>query len=133
MQIQPYLLFDGRCEEALNFYRTALGAEITSMMRYKENPSPMQAPIPGEKIMHSSLRIGDSTILASDGHCTGKPVFSGFSLTLIVPTEAEATRLFNALADGGKVSMPLAKTFFSPSFGMLADRFGVAWMIFVTK
>jgi PhnB protein len=131
MTIQPYVFFDGRCEEALNFYRTALDAEITAMMRYKDNPTPMGPPVPPEKIMHASFRVGDTTILASDGHCTGNQTFQGFSLTLIVPTAAQATRFFNALTDGGKVLMPLAKTFFSPNFGMLTDRFGVSWMIYV--
>jgi PhnB protein len=135
MQVQPYVFFEGRCEEALNFYKSAVGAEITALMRYKDSPAGAQPgmtpPNSAEKIMHASFRIGETTILASDGHCSGTPAVQGFALTLIVPTEAEATRHFNALAAGGKTLMPLAKTFFSPSFGMLADRFGVMWMIYV--
>jgi PhnB protein len=135
MQIQSYLFFDGRCEEALEYYRKALGAELVMLMRYKESPEP---PPPGQlppgsenKVMHASLRIGDSVVLASDGHCQGKPSFQGFSLSLTVPDEARANQFFAALADGGQVQMPLAKTFFSPRFGMVADRFGVSWMVYV--
>jgi PhnB protein len=135
MQVQPYLSFDGRCEEAINFYRTAVGAEVTMMMRFKESPEPhqpgMMPPGSEDKIMHASLRIGDSTVMASDGRCAGHPGFQGFSLSLTVPDVARAQRLFAALSDGGQVKMPLTKTFFSPSFGMLADRFGVSWMIMV--
>jgi len=135
MQIQPYLFFDGRCEEALEFYGKAIGAEKIMLMRYKESPEP---PPPGSlppgcenKVIHASVRIGDSTVLLSDGHCQGNMVFQGFSLSLTVATVAEADRMFAALADGGQVRMPLTKTFFSPRFGMLADRFGVAWMVYV--
>ena len=131
--LQPYLVFEGRCEEALEFYRRALGAEVTMLMRYKESPEPPQpgcaAPGPKNKIMHAAFRVGGTTVMASDGHCSGKPAFHGFSLSLTVPAETEAERLFAALADGGQVQMPLAKTFFSPRFGMVADRFGVAWMV----
>ena len=133
--VQPYLFFDGRCEEALEFYRQALGAEVMMLMRFKDSPEPPQPGMcpPGSdnKVMHASFRIGDSTIMASDGRCAGKPSFEGFSLSITVPTEAEADRLFTALADGGKVQMPLARTFYSPRFGMVADRFGVLWMIIV--
>jgi PhnB protein len=135
VQVQPYLNFDGRCEEALEFYRRALGAEVEMISRFKDIPEP---PAPGmvppgteNKIMHASFRVGSTSIMASDSHCTGHPNFQGFSLSLIVRDEASAERLFAALADGGQVKMPLAKTFFSPSFGMLADRFGVSWMIYV--
>jgi len=135
MQVQPYLFFDGRCEEAVEFYRRALGAEVTMLMRFRDSPEP---PAPGmvppgaeSKVMHTSFRIGDTTVLASDGRCLGQPSFQGFSLSLTVPNEAEAERLFAALADRGQVQMPLAKTFFSPRFGMVADRFGVPWMIYV--
>ena len=132
MQIQPYLSFDGRCEEAIEFYRRTLGAKVEMLMRFKEAPEPgMSPPEAGEKVMHSALRIGDSMVLASDGRCLGKPNFQGFALSLTAANEAEAGRLFNALADGGQVQMPLAKTFFSPSFGMVADRFGVSWMVYV--
>ncbi len=135
MLVQPYLNFDGRCEEALEFYRSALGAEVTTLMRFQdmpETPPPGSVPAGAEKkVMHASFRIGDSSVLASDSHCTGRPSFQGFSLSLTVRDEAEAKRRFASLADGGQVKMPLAKTFFSPSFGMLADRFGVSWMVYV--
>ncbi|HET8608275.1 MAG TPA: VOC family protein [Burkholderiales bacterium] len=137
MQIQPYLFFDGRCEEALDFYKKALGAEVVMLMRYKESPEP---PPPGcvppnseNKVMHCAFRVGGSTVLASDGNCKGKPDFQGFSLSLTVADEAEADRVFNALAAGGQVRMPLDKTFFSPRFGMVADRFGVGWMVYVAQ
>ena len=130
MQIQPYLFFDGRCEEAIEFYRKAVGAEVQMLMRFKESPEPEACPTGGgEKIMHASLRVGDTTIMASDGHCQGKPVFQGFALSLSVANAAEAERRFKALSEGGKVEMPLAKTFWSESFGMLSDRFGVMWMV----
>ncbi|MGI8568574.1 MAG: VOC family protein [Methylocella sp.] len=132
MQVQPYLFFDGRCEEAVEFYRKALGAEVTVPMRFKECPdSQMCQPGAEEKVMHMSFRMGDTTLLASDGECTGKPNFQGFSLSLTAADDAEAERLFASLADGGQVRMPLTKTFFSSRFGMVADRFGVPWMIVV--
>jgi PhnB protein len=135
MQVQPYLFFDGRCEEAIEFYRRALGAEVTMLVRFKESPEPhepgMVPPGAGDKVMHMSFRIGETTVLASDGRCEERPSFQGFSLSLTVRHEAEAERLFASLADGGQVQMPLTKTFFSPSFGMVADRFGVSWMIYV--
>jgi len=133
MQVQSYLFFDGRCEEALQFYSKHLGAKVEMLMRNKESPQPpppgMNAP--GEKVMHAAFRIGDTQLLASDGCCTGKPRFEGFALT--ARDDAEAKRLFNALADGGKVNMPLAPTFFASSFGMVADRFGVGWMVMAPK
>lgn len=132
MQIQPYLFFDGRCEEAIEFYRRELGAEVQMLMRFKENPDrSMPPPVDSEKVMHTSIRIGSTTVLASDGRCAGQPTFQGFALSLTVPNEAEAERLYGALAKGGKEQMPLAKTFFSPRFGMVADRFGVSWMVYV--
>jgi PhnB protein len=132
MQVLPYLFFDGRCEEAIEFYRKALGAEVEMMMRFEDAPDPEASPPGnGEKVMHASLRIGGSTVLASDGHCTGKPTFQGFGLSLTANDVAEAERLFGALGEGGQVQMPLSETFFSPSFGMVADRFGVAWMVYV--
>jgi len=130
--IQPYLFLDGRCDEALDFYRRALDAEVTMLMRFKDSPDQtMCAPGSGEKVMHASFRIGETTVLASDGRCEGRPSFQGFALSLTVANEAEAERRFASLADGGQVQMPLAKTFFSPRFGMVADRFGVSWMILV--
>jgi PhnB protein len=133
MQVQPYLFFNGRCEEALEFYRSAVGAEVTALLRFKDCPEPGTAP-PGaeDKVMHSRFRVGDSAIMASDGRCQGEMSFQGFSLTLEVSSEAEAERLFASLSDGGQIQMPLTKTFFSPSFGMVADRFGVQWMILVS-
>ena len=135
MQVQPYLFFDGRCEEALEFYRSALGAEVTSLHRFKDSPEP-HAPgmIPSgaeNKVMHASFRVGAATVLASYGRCTGHPSFQGFSLSITVPNDAEAERLFAALGQGGQVQMPLSKTFFSSRFGMVADRFGVSWMVYV--
>ena len=135
MLVQPYLFFDGRAEEAIEFYRSALGAEVESLMRYKESPEPpppgMVPPGSDNKIMHASFRIGDTTVMASDGNCKGKPTFQGFSLSLTVADEAAADRAFAALGKGGQVQTPLAKTFFSPRFGMVADRFGVSWMVYV--
>ena len=135
MSIQPYLFFEGRCEEAMDFYRRALGAEVTMLMRYRDMPGPhepgMIPPGSESKVMHASLRIGDAAILASDGRCGGQPSFQGFALSLVPRDEVDAKRKFDALADGGQVKMPLGKTFFSPSFGMVADRFGVTWMIYV--
>ena len=137
MIVQPYLNFNGRCEEAIEFYRKALGAEVGMMMRFKESPEPPQPGMvpPGNenKILHTSFRVGDSTIMASDGRCQGKSEFQGISLSLTVAREADADRFFNALAQGGPVQMPLAKTFFSPRFGMVADRFGVSWMVIVVQ
>jgi PhnB protein len=135
MLIQPYLFFEGRAEEAAEFYRRALGAEVTMLMRNKdapEQPPPGMLPPGSEnKVMHMALRIGDSTVLASDGSCSGKASIQGISLSLTVRDDAEAERTFAALADGGQVSMPLGKTFFSSRFGMVADRFGVSWMVYV--
>jgi PhnB protein len=133
MTIQPYLFFDGRCEEAIEFYRRTLGAEVEMLMRYKDCPEPMPNATPetADKVMHASLQIAGSTVLASDGHCKGQPSFQGFALSLTAKNEAEAERLFGALGDGGQVQLPLTKTFFSPRFGMLADRFGVNWMVYV--
>ena len=130
MHVQPYLFFDGRCEEALDLYRRVLGAEVEFLMRFKESPDPQSVPPGlGDKVMHTSFRIGDTQLMASDGNAKGKPSFQGVSLSLSVADEGEAERKFNALADGGQVQMPLAKTFFSSRFGMVADRFGVSWMV----
>ena len=133
MQVQPYLFLEGRCEEALAFYRGALGAEVTMLMRFKESPDPgMVTPGTEDKVMHASVRIGETTVLVSDGRCEARPSYQGFALSLTVPNEAEAERLFGALGDGGQVQMPMTKTFFSPRFGMVGDRFGVSWMVYVT-
>jgi PhnB protein len=132
MQVQSYLIFNGRCEEAIEFYKKALGAKVEMLMRFKEAPGDHKcSPGTEDKVMHSSLRIGDTTVMASDGMMQGKPEFKGFSLTLNAKDEGEAKRLFGALSDGGQVQMPLAKTFFSPCFGTLADKFGVGWMVIV--
>ena len=132
MPIQPYLFFEGRCDEAIEFYKKAVGAKVEMVMRFKEAPDQsMLPPGSGEKVMHSAIKIGDATILASDGHCGGKANFQGFSLTIYANNEAEADKMFGALSEGGEVRMPLAKTFFSPRFGMLADKFGVGWMVIV--
>ena len=131
--VEPYLFFEGRAEEALAFYQKALGAKLEMMMRNKESPEPpppgMKAP--AEKIMHASILIDGARVMASDGMCSGKPNFQGFSLSVTAASEAEAKRKFDALAEGGKVTLPLGKTFFSPAFGMLTDRFGVGWMVMV--
>lgn len=132
--IQPYLFFDGKCEEAIEFYRRALGAQLNMQMRYKESPEPPPpgcGPVDGNKIMHAQFQIGGTVIMASDGRATNQPKFEGFALSLIRDSEAEVERAFNALAEGGQVEMPLAKTFFSARFGMVVDRFGVMWMVLV--
>ena len=133
MKVQPYLFFDGRAEEAVEFYKQALGAEVETLMRFKDSP---ETPEPGmvppgaeDKVMHMCLRIGDTQVMGSDGNCLGEPRFQGVSLALTVADATEADRVFAALADGGQVQMPIAKTFFSPRFGIVADRFGVSWMV----
>ena len=135
MQVQPYLFFDGRCEEAVEYYRRAVGAEVSMLMRFCDSPPGhergMVPPGSGNKVMHACFRIGATTVLASDGHCLGHPEFQGFSLCLTAADAAEAGRLFAALADGGKVDQPLVRTFFAESFGMVTDRFGVSWMLFL--
>jgi PhnB protein len=132
MEVQPYLFFNGRCDEAIDFYKTALSAEVAMLMRWKDSPDKsMCTPDNENKVMHSSIRIGETTIMASDGRNTSHPNFQGFALSLNAKDEADAERLFNALADGGKVTMALTKTFFSPRFGMVADKFGVNWMVIV--
>jgi PhnB protein len=132
MQVQAYLFFDGRAEEAIAFYQTALGAKVDRLMRFKDSPEKnpdMCKPGDEDKVMHAAFRVGDTQILASDGRCEGKPNFQGFSLTITAKDEAEADKLFGALAGGGQVQIPLTKTFFSPRFGMVADKFGVGWMV----
>jgi PhnB protein len=132
--VNPYLFFGGRCEEAIEFYRKALGAEVGFLMRFKEGPDPsMTPPGCGDKVLHARLEIGSTVAYVSDGRCEGKTDFQGFSLSVNAPTEADADRIFAALAEGGKVDMPLSKTFFSPRFGMVDDRFGVAWMVIVER
>jgi PhnB protein len=137
MFIQPYLHFNGRCEEAMQFYGKVLGAEVQFMMRFKENPDPqskaMTTPGMEEKVMHANVKIRDTQIMMSDGRCQGEaPKFDGFALTLNA-SPAEADRLFAALGEGGQVQMPLTPTFFAEKFGMVADKFGVSWMILAAK
>lgn len=138
MQVQAYLQFNGRCAEALEFYKQALGAEVDMIMRFSESPEPippeMLPPGNDNKVMHASFRIGQTTVMADDGGCcnfgpASYPGFSGFSLSISVADEAAADRCFHALSEGGQVRMPLGKTFWSPRFGMVADKFGIAWMI----
>lgn len=135
MQIQPYLFFNGQCEAAITLYREALGAEVLMLMRHRDSPEPappgMLPPGSENKVMHATLRIGDSTLMASDGRCAGEAVFNGFSLSVSMPDAAATERAFAALSAGGQVVMPLGKTFWSPCFGMVTDRFGVGWMVTV--
>ena len=136
MQIRPYLFFEGRCDEAVAFYKEALGAEVAMLMRYRDLPDPQPGSVPpgGEdKVMHGELRIGEASILVSDGFCRGQPNFAGFSVALTVPDAETARRWFDALAQGGQVRMPLEPTFFSPAFGMVADKFGVGWMVITQR
>jgi len=131
--IQPYLFFEGRTEEALEFYKKALGAKVEMMMRYRESPEKSQFPggsvPPADKVMHSAFTVGDSLIMASDGMCSGKPLFTGFSLSYPAKDEADARKRFDALSMGGHVNMPLSETFFAEAFGMVQDKFGVSWMV----
>ena len=139
MRIEPYLFFDGRCEEALDFYRATLGAEVEMMMRFGEAPPPSPEgdacgpgpAVPADKIMHASFRVGTTRVMASDGYCKGAPAFEGFSLSISVEDAATCARVFDALADGGQVITPVGPTFFSPAFGMVRDKFGVSWMVLV--
>jgi PhnB protein len=135
MVVQPYLSFEGRCEEAVEFYKGALGAKVMMLMRFKESPDPRaSAGLPPEaqnKVLHAAFQIGDSIVMASDGRCGGKASFQGIMLSLTVADAAEADRCFGALSTGGQVLQPLGTTFFSPRFGMVTDRFGVSWMVLV--
>jgi PhnB protein len=134
MNLQPYLFFDGRAEEAIDFYTKAIGANVDGLMRWKDCPDKSAVTPQNEnKVMHAHVKIGDSAVLISDGNCQGKPDFKGFSLTISAKTEAEADKLFSALSAGGQVQMPMSKTFFSPRFGMCADKFGVGWMVIVDQ
>ncbi|MBV1698650.1 MAG: VOC family protein [Hyphomicrobiales bacterium] len=130
MDIQPYLAFEGRCEEAIEFYKKAIGAKVDMLMRFRDAPD-QSIVTPGnkDKVMHAALRAGDTQLLMSDGRCTGNPNFSGIALALSTASDADAERMFNALAEGGTVNMALTKTFFASRFGMLADKFGVGWMV----
>jgi PhnB protein len=135
MYVQPYLFFNGQCEEAIEFYRKSLDAEVTQLMRFKDSPEPhppgMLPPGWEKKVMHASFRIGDTTVMASDGMCGGTSSFGGISLSVAVQDDAKAEQLFAALSEGGKVTMPMSTTFFASRFGMVTDRFGVGWMVIV--
>ncbi|HEY4310056.1 MAG TPA: VOC family protein [Pirellulales bacterium] len=137
MHVQPYLFLDGRTEEALKFYESALGATIERLLRFKDSTEPPQPGMvpPGceDKIMHAQFKVGDTLIMASDGRCTGEQVIQGVALTITTDSDTEAEKVFSALGAGGQVQMPLTKTFFSSRFGMLADRFGVSWMVLVRQ
>jgi len=136
MLVQSYLFFNGRCEEAIEFYKSALGARVEMLMRFSESPEKPQSPecVPSDpnKIMHASWRIGDTLVMGSDGMTAGQPEFKGFSLALSTDSEADAKAKFEVLAKGGQVHQPLVKTFFSPAFGMVQDKFGVGWMVMAT-
>ena len=134
MLIRPYLFFDGRCDEAIAFYKKAVGAEVAMLMRWKDAPDKsMCTPSNENKVMHSCIKIGDSNVMASDGRNTGNPKFEGFALSLDAKTDDEAQTRFKALSDGGEVVMPMGPTFFASSFGMVRDRFGVHWMVLKAK
>ena len=133
MRVEPYLFFNGRCEEAVEFYKKALGAKVAMLMRFKDSPEP-HAPgtlPPGSenKVMHASFRVGDTTVMASDGFCKGQTDFQGLSLSLTVTNETEADRVFASLSEGGSTSMPIQETFWARRFGMCTDRFGIPWMV----
>jgi PhnB protein len=132
MKIQPYLFFEGRAEEAIEFYRTHLGAEVVMLVRFKDSPEPPGMPLPPgseDKVMHATLQIGESVVLMSDGGCSGKQSVGGFSLSIDVADAAEAKRIFGGLSEGGQVQMPLGETFFASTFGMVQDKFGIGWMV----
>ncbi len=139
MKVSPYLCFEGRCEEAIEFYKAAVGAEVTMMMRFSQMPKAEclggEPTKPGtqNKIMHAELKIGDSIVFVSDGRVTEKPIFHGISLSVAASSPARAEKVFNGLSNGGQVQMPLGKTFFAASFGMVQDKFGVGWMVIAEK
>jgi len=128
--VQPYLFFNGRCEEALTFYKRTLGAEVVFLQRFRDAPDPSMAPEgAANKIMHATFRIGEDNLMASDGQCSGRTSFEGFSMSISVDSMAEAQPIFDALAEGGTMRMPMAKTSWSEGFGMVTDRFGLNWMV----
>lgn len=140
MQVQPYLFFDGRCAEAVEFYRQAIGAQVVALMRYADAPEGgdgcpdgVGPQPPADKVMHACLQVGETQVMASDGFAQGRPEFRGISLSLSADDDVHARALFDALADGGRVEMPLGPSFFASSFGMVVDRFGVSWMVVVVK
>jgi PhnB protein len=132
MTVSPYLFFNGRCQEAIDFYKRALGAEVSTLMRFRDAPPEAQRsmqPENADKVMHADLKIAGATVLMSDGRGSGTLAFEGFALCVEPRSRDEAERLFTAISDGGEVRMPMAETFFSPGFGMAADRFGVGWIV----
>lgn len=135
MQVNPYLNFSGRTEEALDFYKKAVGAKVGMLMRFKDAPpgQGMGSASPPDKIMHASFKVGDTVVMASDAECSGKAEFKGITLSLSARTTGQGEKLFDALSAGGKVMMPMSETFFAKRFGMLADKFGVSWMVIVEK
>lgn len=134
MKVQPYVFFDGKCDEALQFYQRALGAKVTALMRFGEAPDQSQIkPESRNKVMHAAFQVGHTEILASDGYCLGAPAFQGFALTIHAADSAEALKLFTGIAEGGKIQMPLEKTFFAAKFGIAVDKFGVNWMVMAEK
>ena len=134
MIVQAYIFLDGRCEEAIEFYKGALGAQVEMLMHFKDSPDPNTcAPGTADKVMHASIKICETSVMLSDGRCTSAPKFEGFALSITADTAADADRIFAALSDGGQVQMPLTETFFSARFGMAADKFGVSWMVLVAQ
>ena len=135
MKVQAYISFGGRCEEALTFYKKSVGAQVTSLLRWKDSPDATMKPPPGyeEKVMNAAFRIGETQLMADDGMGAKEAEFKGMTLAIVVADDAEAKRVFTALAEGGSVQMPLAKTFWASSFGILTDKFGVPWMVNVVE
>jgi PhnB protein len=136
MNIQPYLSFEGRTQEAIDFYKSAIGAKVDVVMHFKDAPPDMKtqmSPESMDKVMHAAFHIGDTQVMASDGRCTGKASFSGISLTINAGSNEEAEKLFNALGQGGQVGMPMSETFFAHRFGVVSDKFGVGWMVLNPK
>jgi PhnB protein len=134
MKVETYLFFNGRCEEALEFYQKALGAKIVNKMRFSDSPDKSQcAPGTLDKIMHATFSIGETQLMASDGRCEGQPKFEGMSLTIGVKSPEEAEKLFKAIGEGGQVQVPMMETFFATRWGMVADKFGVSWMVLSEK
>ena len=131
MKVQAYVSFHGRCEEALEFYKKSIGAEVTGLMRWKDSPDETMKSPPGyeEKVMHAAFRIGETELMADDGMGEKQAEFRGMTLAIEVADDAKAKRIFAALGEGGIVTMPLMKTFWTSSFGMLTDKFGVPWMV----
>lgn len=134
MKIEPYLMFNGRCEEAISFYQTVLGAEVAFLMRFDEAPDKECCP-PGaeKKVMHATIMVAGNALMMSDGCCDDKPAFQGISLSISVDDIEQGRTLFEQLSEGGLIEMPYAATFWSPGFGVVRDRFGVSWMVNVLE